>query len=192
MVRRSCSVSGGTKRVLFTMSCWNLAIPLRAIGYNWFVWAVHCEKNGWNMSKDMIKLFFFNKTTLGLMSLKSHVTKNIFGNAQMGCFTAPAVFSGHCSFLLVVPKDQQGHRFTSFAEIENWISKDESFFRDGIRKLPERWEKIVSSDGQYFNWSVHSFCFEINAKKRIEFVLPILLSVQLCFRRFFPKFEALL
>ena len=24
MVRRSCSVSGGTKRVLFTMSCWNL------------------------------------------------------------------------------------------------------------------------------------------------------------------------
>ena len=34
------SVSDGTKRVLFTMSCWNLAIPLRAIsiGYNWFVW----------------------------------------------------------------------------------------------------------------------------------------------------------
>ena len=62
MVRRSCSVSSGTKRVLFTMSCWNLAIPLRAIGigYNWFVWAVHCEKNDRNTSKDMIKLFFFN------------------------------------------------------------------------------------------------------------------------------------
>ena len=44
------------------MSCWNLAIPLRTIGigYNWFVWAVHCEKNGQNTSKDMIKLFFFN------------------------------------------------------------------------------------------------------------------------------------
>jgi len=55
MIRRSCSVSGETKRVLFTMSCWNLAIPLRAIGtsYNWFVWAVHCEKNGQNTSKDM-------------------------------------------------------------------------------------------------------------------------------------------
>ena len=38
MIRRSCSVSGGIKRIL-TMSCWNLAIPLRAIGigYNWFV-----------------------------------------------------------------------------------------------------------------------------------------------------------
>jgi len=71
-VRRSCSVSGGTKRVLFTMNCWNLAIPLRAIGvgYNWFVWAVHCEKNGRNTNIDMIKLFFF-MTTLGLMSLKS-------------------------------------------------------------------------------------------------------------------------
>ena len=46
------------------------------------------------------------------------------------------------------------HRFTSFAEIENWLqnwiaSKDESFFRDGIRKLPERWEKVVGSDEQF-------------------------------------------
>jgi len=78
-------------------------------------------------------------------------------------------YSGHCSFwLLIVPKDAANHRFTSFAEIENWLqnwiaSKDESFFRDGIRKLLERWEKVVDSDGQYFNWSVHSFCFEINA-----------------------------
>ena len=57
----------GTKRILFTMSCWNLTILLWAIGigYNWFVWAVHCEKNGRNTSKDMIKLFLFR--TLGLM-----------------------------------------------------------------------------------------------------------------------------
>jgi len=44
----------------------------------------------------------------------------------------------------------------SFAEIENWLqnwiaSKDELFFRDGIQKLPERWKKVVGSDGQYFN-----------------------------------------
>jgi len=70
MIWRSCS--DRTKRILFTMSCWNLTIPLWAIGigYNWFVWAMHCEKNGRNTSKDMIKLFFF-MTTLGLMSLKS-------------------------------------------------------------------------------------------------------------------------
>jgi len=58
--------------------------------------------------------------------------------------------------LLIVPKDAASHRFTSFVEIENWLqnwiaSKDESFFRDGIRKLPERWENVVGSDGQYFN-----------------------------------------
>jgi len=81
--------------------------------------------------------------------------------------------------LIIVPKDAASHRFTSFAEIKNWLqnwiaSKDESFFRDEIRKLPERWEKIVGSDGQYFNWFVHSFCFEINPflniKKRTELI----------------------
>jgi len=51
--------------------------------------------------------------------------------------------------------DLANHRFTSFAEIKNWLqnwiaSKDESFFRNGIQKLPERWEK-VGSDGQDFN-----------------------------------------
>jgi len=59
------------------------------------------------------------------------------------------------TLLLIVPKNAASHRFTSFAEIENWLqnwiaSKDELFFRDEIRKLPERWEK-VGSDGQYFN-----------------------------------------
>lgn len=50
--------------------------------------------------------------------------------------------------------DLADHRLTSFAVIENWFqtwiaSKDESFFQDGIRKLPERWEKVVASDGKY-------------------------------------------
>jgi len=64
MVRRSCSESDGTKRVFFTMSCWNgnSITGGISIGYNWFVWAVHWEKNGRNTSKDMIKLFFFNNT----------------------------------------------------------------------------------------------------------------------------------
>ena len=29
-------------------------------------------------------------------------------------------------------------------------SEDASFFRDGIRQLPERWKKVVASDGKYF------------------------------------------
>jgi len=42
----------------------------------------------------------------------------------------------------------------SYEEIKNWIdtwiaSKDEQFFRRGIRTLPERWEKVMASD-EYF------------------------------------------
>ena len=45
--------------------------------------------------------------------------------------------------------------FRSYEEAKNWVdswieSKDEEFFRRGIRKLPERWEKVVTNDGQYF------------------------------------------
>jgi len=43
----------------------------------------------------------------------------------------------------------------SYEEIKVWIdmwiaSKDDQFFRRGIRTLPERWEKVTASDGQYF------------------------------------------
>lgn len=46
-------------------------------------------------------------------------------------------------------------KFTSYEECKTWIdswiaSKDEAFFRRGIRLLPERWEKVVASDGKYF------------------------------------------
>ncbi|CAG9567641.1 unnamed protein product [Danaus chrysippus] len=45
--------------------------------------------------------------------------------------------------------------FRSYEEVKNWIylwiaSKDDQFFQGGIRMLPERWEKVVASDGQYF------------------------------------------
>ncbi|GFV95855.1 mariner Mos1 transposase [Trichonephila clavipes] len=45
--------------------------------------------------------------------------------------------------------------FWSYEEVKNWndswiTSKDDQFFQRGIRTLPERWEKVVASDGQYF------------------------------------------
>jgi hypothetical protein len=51
--------------------------------------------------------------------------------------------------------DLSEQRFTSYEQTKEWVdswiaSKDESFFRRGIRMLPERWEKVVASDGKYF------------------------------------------
>ncbi|EFN83177.1 Histone-lysine N-methyltransferase SETMAR, partial [Harpegnathos saltator] len=68
---------------------------------------------------------------------------------------SPDIAPSDYSLFQRIQHDLAGHRFTSFADIENWLqvwiaSKDESFFRDGIRKLPEKWEKVVASDGKYF------------------------------------------
>ncbi|KAG5318790.1 MOS1T transposase, partial [Pseudoatta argentina] len=65
---------------------------------------------------------------------------------------------GTCELLLQRQKRKgflADRRFHSYEEAQKWIdswiaSKDMSFFRRGIHVLPERWEKVVSSDGQYF------------------------------------------
>lgn len=49
-----------------------------------------------------------------------------------------------------------GECFSNAADVRKWIdewiaSKDDSFFRRGIRMLPERWEKVVENDGKYFD-----------------------------------------
>ena len=46
-------------------------------------------------------------------------------------------------------------RFTSYEDVKKWLddwfgSKDHQFYWRGIHKLPERWEKCVASDGDYF------------------------------------------
>ena len=45
--------------------------------------------------------------------------------------------------------------FTSYEDTKNWIDIDDwiaskAFFRRDINMLPERWEKVVASDGHYF------------------------------------------
>jgi len=73
----------------------------------------------------------------------------------MGSSTPSAVFSRHCSFRLsLVPIDDaclSTSHHMKIPKIDDWIaSKDEAFFRHGIHMLPERWEKVVASDGYYF------------------------------------------
>ena len=52
--------------------------------------------------------------------------------------------------------------FRSYEEVKNWIdswiaSKDDQFFRRGIRTLPERWEKVVASDNTLNHKCITSF-----------------------------------
>ena len=70
MVRRSCSVSDRIKRVLFTMSCWNLAIPLWAIGIGYLIRLSRALREKWPEYEQRHDKVFFFMTTLGLM-LKS-------------------------------------------------------------------------------------------------------------------------
>ena len=57
-------------------------------------------------------------------------------------------------------------RFTSYEDTTKWVdswiaSENESFFRRGIRMLPERWEKVVASDHWYFELSTGNHFFKI-------------------------------
>ena len=67
--------------------------------------------------------------------------QDIHGKAEMGGLTRP-------------PYSPDVALSDSYKEIEqlinSWIAlKDAYLFRDGIRKLPERWEELMVSDGQY-------------------------------------------
>jgi len=46
-------------------------------------------------------------------------------------------------------------RFKTYEEIKKWldkwiVSKDEYFFYHKIHLLPEKWKKIIASNGKYF------------------------------------------
>lgn len=58
-------------------------------------------------------------------------------------------------FRLLKEQEYSGIHFTSVVGVKNWINiflgaRKPQFFWDGIHNLPERWAKVVASDGQYF------------------------------------------
>jgi len=80
--------------------------------------------------------------------------KKIFGNAQMGCFTAPASPDIAPSDYWLFRRMQQVtiHFFRRNRKLAPKLDLPKtSHFFDGIRKLLEKWEKVVGNDGQYFN-----------------------------------------
>lgn len=52
--------------------------------------------------------------------------------------------------------DLSGCRFKNVSEIREWVdnflaSKPISFYRSGIRQLPQRWQKVLDNNGSYFD-----------------------------------------
>ena len=84
-LRRLCCVIGGTRSVLFIMSCWNQTKPSLGNGIerNWCVWAEICAKNGNNTNRGT-KKWFYSMTTLGL-TLPNPI-KSTWKHSEMACF----------------------------------------------------------------------------------------------------------
>ena len=75
-----------------------------------------------------------------------------------------APFNSHL-FRLITHGPAEQH-FHSYRDAKKWInswivSKKVSFFWRGIHILPERCEKVVASDGQYFQWHILYLFFKI-------------------------------
>ena len=61
-----------------------------------------------------------------------------------------------CPITLHALSDQH---FTSYENVRKWLddwfaSKERQFFWRGIHQLPDRWEKCIASDGQYFELNI--------------------------------------
>ena len=73
-------------------------------------------------------------------------------------------------------------RFDSYEEMKKWLdvrfaAKEEDFYRRGIHKLLERWEKCITSDGVYFEPRTFydSFEFDVFLKKNFILAHPSML-----------------
>ncbi|GBP55812.1 hypothetical protein EVAR_38409_1 [Eumeta japonica] len=73
---------------------------------------------------------------------------------EMGRSTSPAVLFRHCTFRLP-PIQSMAHgltdqKFRRCEDCQNGKEKRQGVFQCSIRLLPERWQKVVESDGKYF------------------------------------------
>lgn len=83
-----------------------------------------------------------------------YITKPV-GTRMEGSPT-PDLASSDYYLLRSTQHDLGDTHFANYEEVKKWIAewielKDKQFYRRGIQLLPERWEKIIGSEGKYFH-----------------------------------------
>ena len=140
------------------MSCKNLAKPLilSAIDNKWSIWIKLCVKNDQNIKKRQYKVILLrdNAPSHTAKPVKETIEAFSWGILSHAAYSPDLAPSDYYLFA------SMGHalsdqRFTSYENVWKWLddwftSKERQFFWRGIDQLPDRWEKCIASDGQYF------------------------------------------
>jgi len=130
------------------MSCWN-RVKSQRIAIDAFEQSIEGE------TATVLKETRQSYPPAWQCSATCHKTdQDVLRNAKTIGFTSPAILSRLYSIRLSFVSID-GTRPGSSAFLLLWWSQkmDLQFFQRGNRALPERWEKVVASDGQYFEWS---------------------------------------
>jgi len=150
---RRCSVFGGIRKVWSIMSYWSLAKRLIPCCQQ-SIWTVRCLKNDQN-TKEATQGHFspwqcsikYGKTSsghVGSTQLASSTPRGLL--TRLGSFRLPLVCidgSRTCWAALWLVR-----RWKMKKWLDEWFAiKGEDFYWHGIHKLPERWEKCVTSNG---------------------------------------------
>ena len=148
-------------------SAWRKAKNLRR-RWCYLLWAVETERNHhWETVSNAIDTFEpgtarkmatmraeerkSDSTAWERSALRCQTRYNLPGNAQMGTPTLLAVFPDIASsdyyLFRSMAHGLADQQFRSYEDIEKWLhswiaSKDEHFYRNGIRALPEKWQKL--------------------------------------------------
>ena len=122
MVRRSCSVSDETKRVLFIMSCWNWEIPLRSESATIDSFEPLWEKRPeYEQRHDKVILLHDNARPHVAKVVKKYLETLKWDVLSHPSYSPDIALSDPVIRLFRRMHDLASHRFTSFAGIENWL-----------------------------------------------------------------------
>jgi len=151
---RSCSILGPARRsVLWTVKIgWNNHRRSVSNAIDAFE---HWKTNGCNTTRGTIKFLQHDNAQLHVAKVVKTYLETLKWEVLSHPPYSPDVAPSDYHLFRSMPHGLADQHFRSYEEVKNWIdswiaSKDDQFFRRGIRTLSERWEKVVVSDGQYF------------------------------------------